>query len=204
MRKVSKQCIVASTLFISALAYSIPNAPTNEQDSQDVNNKENVEVIEVYGQRSLDFFRSELRLAEDSFNELYNSLTDNEDYYTECAVNLSSAYKIKVRECHVKFELDIRAEAAQIGRNCGSRSFSCATPSPAAINKRIAKRRLEYVQDLKKHVESNPELMALLIKVQEAKTNLEKAHLARWGKLSEHYYTASKTEDAQTHTEDNQ
>lgn len=170
---------ILSSIATSAVAIDTPTeSPQNEQT--------NVEVIEVEGQRHSSFYRRNLHMAEDAFFSMMNDLVTEDDFKVTCETRRLQAFsRLKGRACEAKFVSRLIGDKTQESfelmsqgkrlRSAFGKEASFNVPTSGELRKKIEKRKKEYLEELVKQINSNPELLQAFNELQIAKQKYEQA-----------------------------
>jgi len=159
-----------STLFaVCAFTVFPASAALHDSDVQQKNqlNSSETEKIEVVGERSRRYFRSEMIKAEDSFYQLYNQLTTNVDFKVQCDKVKRTGSHIKNRECVPNFTKTMRSSviAADL-KEMSSISYD------QELAFRIEEMQKKHRKSMATAVMNNPELKKLFISFQNKRQKL--------------------------------
>ena len=158
---------------IPALAASEPLHDTKPQSQRN-----EVEVITVSGQDSLAFLRARMQSAENAFFDLYNSLTDKEEYRISCSIKKSITSNVVRRVCEPKYIDLIKYQHTQASLDTGSnREFLKGKlqnlPTSTRFRTLIAQKRKEHLHNVETILTASPALQQKLIALNEAKARYQ-------------------------------
>lgn len=158
---------LVSFIFLSSTALAqLNNAPP-----------EDMERIEVLGDQSHAYYRALYHRAEEEFYDLYNSLTDKDEFKINCERTRQHEFtNLTQRVCKANFVDEIQYQVTQEAFDGGSRLRKFKQPkqiAPHAQKVRVNQKRKEQMEDMKEHLRNNPELLARYASLVEAKNRYE-------------------------------
>jgi hypothetical protein len=148
--------VFAVTAF-SALVLALPASALDQADSPSEDSElppeEAIEEIVVYGERNIVLLRADVRIAADSFYELYNSLNSNDEYNIECRREFNIIRHRNERVCMTRFARKTQARDVQEMISSG---FGWTENKPTYVR---VKQKEELVrQEIARLLTENPEL----------------------------------------------
>ena len=168
-KKVQQVAIVNSTSKLKKVAADVEAsealAPKDIVLSEDESNsrvEDNIEIIGVFAQTPLLFFKKQMEIAELDFYESFNAIADEDKFRVKCRLEAKVGSRIKKRVCYPRYVLDRMAQETQNALSSGS-------PYPTLeeiefLVKRDKEEALVYAENI---VKENPELLQKLVKMNE-------------------------------------
>lgn len=135
---------------------------------KDIEIKENIEIIGVFAQTPLLYFKREMERAELDFYESFNAIADEDRFRIKCRMESKIGSRIKKRACYPRYVLDRMSQETQD-------ALSRGTPFPTLeeiefLVKRDKEKALVYAENL---VKQHPELLEKLVKMHEKQAKYE-------------------------------
>ena len=156
-------CVKLSVLLALCIPISLyANENTNKSS------KDDVEVIGVQGEKSIAYYRKQMRLAELDFYDLFNDLADEDKYKIRCRKEKRIGSNLSQTVCYPQYVLDRFAQETQAALNSG-RIFPRLKDIEALVKKEREASNV-YAQEI---IEKNPELLKKLIKLTETQSLYE-------------------------------
>lgn len=156
----------------------------NAQQPAELVSKKQIETIDVVGERPLSYFRNALHEKEELFFNAMNELVSDDDFKVKCRNTRRIFSHLKERKCEAKFVSRLMNEQAEeqfdlMGPST-RQNLSGAPPLIAMrdnkqIQKRINSRQKEYLEEAKKLINSNPELLKTYNELELAKLHYNAA-----------------------------
>lgn len=168
-KKVQQVAIANSTSKLKKVAADVEAsealAPKDIVLSEDESNsrvEDNIEIIGVFAQTPLLFFKKQMEIAELDFYESFNAIADEDKFRVKCRLEAKVGSRIKKRVCYPRYVLDRMAQETQNALSSGS-------PYPTLeeiefLVKRDKEEALVYAENI---VKENPELLQKLVKMNE-------------------------------------
>jgi hypothetical protein len=157
------------------LSITIASETAVSQDQTANSDKEDVEQIQVYGQRPPGYYKELMIQAELAFFDTYNQLTENEDFKIICSREPIGPFsRLTKRVCEPgyideeQFKGTQEAFSAVSLRNKAIGNLT-HTPGDLRIRKAQKKQREAQLEELRELVKTNPELQKKLINLNRAK-----------------------------------
>lgn len=190
MNKSNLGTLLFIGLTSSALAYD--HAPTVDQIDTDVSE---IEIITITGERHLGFFRQQMQAAEESFFDLYNSLTDKDEYKISCSKKTNTGTNVEHRVCEPQYISDTKYEEMQVALKSGSSHSAGLSPiNSGGLTKKIGNRssnayymnlfkqkRKRHLKDVEKQVMDSPELKQRLLELNMARAAFQQKKIEEFG-----------------------
>jgi hypothetical protein len=152
-----------------------------QEDGDSEKTVEDIEHVQVTGQRLAPYFKKLMYKAEEDFYGLYNDLTDNDDFKITChRKEIHNFTRLKKRVCEAGYisksinEGNEAAFSSMLKRNQLNGNFS-GTSNKFQEARIALKYREKQLEDLKEKLLASPELMEKYIALTEAKTKYEEA-----------------------------
>jgi len=160
-----------STLFTLCTFIVFPASATgivaSDIQKEDQVNTTKTERIEVLGSKPKSYFRKEMIKAEDSFYDLYNQLTTNNDFKAKCRKVLTTGSFIKNRECKPNFVNTMRSTTnAETLQDMSSATYD------REMAFRIKTMQKKHLKEMATTIGNNPKLKELFISFQIKKQEL--------------------------------
>lgn len=158
-RKTMLKVSIASLFFLaSATTQAI-------QDSA----SENIEVIEVSSNKSVGFYRSQLKKAEEGFYDEFNKLTVDPKFKIQCKKEKPTGSSITVKYCHPQYVLTELAEQTQLALQTG-----LSRPRMEDVMSSLKEEQKEANDHMLKLLNEHPSLYQRFMNLRVSKQNLEK------------------------------
>lgn len=168
-KKVQQISIAESTNELKKVAADVEAsaalAPKDIVISADDSNpdvKDNIEIIGVFAQTPLLFFKKEMEIAELDFYESFNAIADEDKFRVKCRLEAKVGSRIKKRVCYPRYVLDRMAQETQNALSSGS-----PYPTLEEIEFLVKRDKEEALLYAEKIVKENPELLQKLVKMNE-------------------------------------
>lgn len=173
--KVGMQGLVFAGLFAFG-ANAIP-----DQNKQVLADVEDIEVIEVTGDRPLSYFRQLYHQAENDFYKMFNELSSEDDFKVVCEdQRIHSFTNLKKRKCAANFVDRVAYEESQRAFNMtslrsqyGSGLIEGGVPVALRNKKRLLALRKKQIEHMKQTLLESPELMQKYAALVKAKQEFE-------------------------------
>lgn len=124
---------------------------------------EDVEVVDVVGQRPLSHYRKQLVETELAFYDMYNALTDVKEFKIRCRTEKPSGSHIARKVCYPQYELNAIAfetQLAMIPKAQDTRGIIEPLPTTTRIRELVTDEKADATEYLIKLLRENPELLA--------------------------------------------
>ena len=172
-----KYCCVLIALF------SINNSIFASENIQENKTEENLEspdsLITIYGDRPISFYKRKVRLAENTLFDLYNELTEVDEFKVICKKRQHSFSKLRTRTCESKFVSKLTYKYQKQASSTTSKRRSGGSSSNSVLNAKknaeMQEKRKQQIEDFGKLVNSNQKLREHFEELNNAKKLLEYA-----------------------------
>jgi hypothetical protein len=159
--------------FVSSELLATQTASVDQQATEPAaSEKEDIEVIGVVGERSLAFFRIEAQKAEFDFYDAFNDLSQEPDFKVICRREKRVGSNISNKVCYPQYLLNRMARETQDALYRG-----VAPPNMKTIEFAAKKEREESLLYVEKLVSKNPQLLKMLIDLNEKQLRYEQAKI---------------------------
>jgi hypothetical protein len=184
--KDMKNCI-AIVLALLATSYT---ASASYSDEKTIAAPDNIERVEVLGQKPLRFYLKEYRLQETAFYDMFNDLIDDSEMQIHCTRVKQFSSNMKKRVCSPRFVSNIERDLTQRGLNMRGASFGgllgtgrwdsinygatrAANFEHSEVAALVIDKKAKLADKLNALLETNPELYEQYVKLQQAKQNYD-------------------------------
>ena len=130
--------------------------------SQSEEKQDEIEVVDVVGQRPLSYYRKQLVETELAFYDMYNALTDQEELKIRCRIEKPSGSHIARKVCYPQYELSALAyetQIAMIPKAQDTRGIIEPLPTSAGVRELVKNEKRAATEHLIKLLTENPELL---------------------------------------------
>ncbi len=145
----------AATLGLPALAMEAPASPEPSAATEDV------EEIQVIGQRSLLALRMQVEAAQEQVHLLFNELNTDDNFDIVCHTQDRYFSHTKVKTCMPRYAWNARAEE---GRNFADKIQGIAYAETAPANLKIDEAEPELKKQMIEALRHSPELFDAIVK----------------------------------------
>lgn len=153
--------------------------------AQSDTSSEDVEVVDVVGQRPLSHYRKQLVETELAFYDMYNALTDVKEFKIRCRTEKPSGSHIARKVCYPQYELNAIAfetQIAMIPKAQDTRGIIEPLPTTTGVRELVTDEKADATEYLIKLLRENPELLAQYKKLIASMVEYQKARtLAQQG-----------------------
>lgn len=153
--------------------------------SQSEEKQDDIEVVDVVGQRPLSYYRKQLLETELAFYDMYNALTDEKEFKIRCRIEKPSGSHIARKVCYPQYELSALAyetQIAMIPKAQETRGIIEPLPTSAGVKELVKNEKKAATEHLIKLLTENPELLeqyqeliADMARFKQAKNELQQA-----------------------------
>ncbi|MBR9792609.1 MAG: hypothetical protein GYB58_12755 [Gammaproteobacteria bacterium] len=130
--------------------------------SQSEEKSDDIEVVDVVGQRPLSYYRKQLLETELAFYDMYNALTDEKEFKIRCRIEKPSGSHIARKVCYPQYELSALAyetQIAMIPKAQETRGIIEPLPTSAGVKELVKNEKKAATEHLMKLLTENPELL---------------------------------------------
>lgn len=131
-------------------------------NSQSEEKQDEIEVVDVVGQRPLSYYRKQLVETELAFYDMYNALTDQKELKIRCRIEKPSGSHIARKVCYPQYELSAIAyetQIAMIPKAQDTRGVIEPLPTSAGVKELVKNEKRAATEHLLKLLTENPELL---------------------------------------------
>ncbi|MDY6926571.1 MAG: hypothetical protein SWN10_05680 [Pseudomonadota bacterium] len=121
-----------------------------------------IEVVDVVGQRPLSYYRKQLVETELAFYDMYNALTDQKEFKIRCRIEKPSGSHIARKVCYPQYELTAIAyetQIAMIPKAQETRGIIEPLPTSSGVKVLVNNEKRAATEHLIKLLTENPELL---------------------------------------------
>ena len=147
--------------------------------SQSEEKQDDIEVVDVVGQRPLSYYRKQLVETELAFYDMYNALTDQKELKIRCRIEKPSGSHIARKVCYPQYELSAMAyetQIAMIPKAQDTRGIIEPLPTSSGVRELVKSEKRAATEHLIKLLTENPELLE---QYQELITDMKKFKQAK-------------------------
>ena len=160
---------IAFVLMLFANPFSYAQTDTSAED---------IEVVDVIGQRPLSYYRKQLVQTEMAFYDMYNALADVKEFKIRCRTEKPSGSHIARKVCYPQYELNAIAfetQIAMIPKAQDTRGIIEPLPTSTGIRELVSDKKADATEYLLKLLKDNPELLAQFNKLTESMVEYQQA-----------------------------
>ncbi len=131
-------------------------------NSQSEEKHDEIEVVDVVGQRPLSYYRKQLVETELAFYDMYNALTDQKELKIRCRIEKPSGSHIARKVCYPQYELSAIAyetQIAMIPKAQDTRGIIEPLPTSSGVRELVKSEKRAATEHLIKLLTENPELL---------------------------------------------
>lgn len=166
------------TIYLTALLFA--QTPTNAENPIPSNEPEIDEnKVVVYGIRPLNFYRQKVIQAEEALFDLYNQLTEHDEFKVYCERKQHNFSRLKTRKCQSKFVDNVTYKYQQDAISKATRrQLENGIINPVNRGKKEAelrKKRKAQIEDLAQLLKENKQLLSLFHELEQAKKDFKDA-----------------------------
>ncbi|TKB44331.1 hypothetical protein [Thalassotalea mangrovi] len=168
LRQINTKLVISYLLLASTLS-----AQPVLAEQKKVKADENLEVIQVYGEKPLTFLLDQVKMAELDFYDSLNPLIENPEYQVTCRRERrqeigSTSLRIKQTYCLPNYFRNRMAQETQEAMLSGR-----PNPTSAQIDALVVRKKEQAYAEITKIIEQHPELLEKLLKLEKAKVAYE-------------------------------
>ncbi|WP_296048633.1 hypothetical protein [uncultured Alteromonas sp.] len=122
---------------------------------------EDIEIVDVVGQRPLSYYRKQLVETELAFYDMYNALTDVKEFKIRCRIEKPSGSHIARKVCYPQYELSAIAHETQIAmipKAQDTRGIIEPLPTSSGVRELVKNEKKAATEHLIKLLTENPGL----------------------------------------------
>ncbi len=156
MKTLRTMCLPQLLCLFVIISFSL-----NLSASIQTKNEENLEVIDVVGEKPLKYYRDQMKLAESNFYDMYNDLVDIKKFKINCRKEKPTGSHIKRKVCYPQYVLNEFAKITQqalIPKSQDARGLVEPFPTITGINESVSDTRNKSNDYMKKLLIDNPDL----------------------------------------------
>lgn len=186
--------------FLVSLVFSTSSETSANEETISPKLDDDIETIEVVGQRPYRFFKSEFKLKKELLFSTFNDLVEDKDMHFVCKKERVAGSHLKQEECLNAFEFRIRQEIYDDAIRRGESSSAAAVWSKQG-NKELIERRDEKIRLIRELLTTQETFASVAKELKKSEDLYKQAHIAKFGSFSR--YNTTNEENVSNPPENN-